>query len=137
MPLLLAKETKPKVSVEEKSFNRAVSDFQQQLSKLPPKHKAEVRKIHAQVTSWADKQRAAGQRADKLSTFVAQTMAYCDKHLANLEKADPELRQFKAEHKQFQDLFLAGHLVVEAYLKWVRTDYQAPKRKSRPKKAGK
>ena len=138
--MLLAKESKPKkpkVSMEEQHFNRSVSKFQQHLSKLPPKHKAEIRKIHSQVTAWADKERAAGQRADKLSTFVGQVMAYTDKHLANIEKADPDLQQFKAEHKQFQDLFLAGNGVIEAYLAWVRTDYKAPKKQTQPKKAGK
>jgi hypothetical protein len=131
----IAKEIKPTIPVEEQAFNKAVSNFQQHLAKLPPAHKAEIRKIHTQVTDWADKQRAAGQRADKLSTFVGKVMAYTDKHLENIEKADPDLRQFKAEHKQFQDLFLAGNGVIEAYLAWVRTDYKnAKKPKNMPKK---
>jgi hypothetical protein len=134
-PLLIAKEKeKPgKVTQEEQAFHSSVSNFQQHLAKLPPKHKAEIRKIHTQVTQWADKQRAAGQRADKLSTFVGKVMAYADKHLENIEKADPELKQFKAQHKQFQDLFLAGNKVIEAYLAWVRTDYK-PVKKPEPKK---
>lgn len=125
----LAKEPKPKkdISMEEQAFHRAVSDFQQKLGKLPPKHKAEIRKLHKGVVDWADEARAAGQRADKLSTFVGKVMAYSDKHLENIEKADPKLLQFKAEHKQFQDLFLSGNQVIEAYLYWVRTDYKKPK----------
>ena len=135
-PLLIAKEGQKKkadVTQEERAFHSAVSEFQQKLSKLPPKHKAEIRKIHTEVTKWADEQRTAGQRADKLSTFVGKVMGYADKHLDNLEKADPELKQFKAEHKQFQDLFLAGNQVIEAYLYWVRTDYK-PAKKPAPKK---
>ena len=126
-PQLIAREKeKPvKIAPEEQAFHKAISNFQQQLSKLSPKHKAEIRKIHTQVTQWADKQRAAGQKADKLSTFVGKVMGYADGYLENLEKADPELKQFKAEHKQFQDLFLAGNQVIEAYLAWVRTDYKA------------
>jgi len=122
--LLIAKEAdaKSKEAMAEQAFQRAVSKFQQQLGKLPPKHKAQVRKIHSQVNQWADKQRSAGQRADKLSTFVGKVMGYADTHLGNIEKADPELEQFQAEHKQFQDLFLAGNDVIEAYLVWVRTD---------------
>jgi chromosome segregation ATPase len=120
---LLAKEAKPKVDAEEQAFDKAVSDFQQRLEKLPPKHKAQIRQIHSQVDAWADEKRDAGQRADKLSTFVGKVMRYADKHLANLEKADPKLLQFKAEHKQFQELFLAGNEVIESYLAWIRTDY--------------
>ena len=126
--MLLAEDPGPQLASEEQAFNKAVSKFQQHLAKLPPKHKEEVRKIHAQVTGWADKQRAAGQRADKLSTFVGKVMGYCDKHLGNIEKADPELKQFKTEHKQFQDLFLAGNDVIESYLAWVRSDYKKPNR---------
>lgn len=134
-PYLLAKEPtkKPQISMEEQSFHRSVSDFQQKLAKLPPKHKAQIRKIHQQVTGWADQERKKGLRADKLSTFCGKVMAYCDKHLENIEKADPELKQFKAEHKQFQDLFLAGNQVIESYLLWVKTDYKD----SPPKKPAK
>lgn len=134
-PFLIAKEKeKAGVSQEERAFNTAVSKFQQQLAKLPPKHKAEIKKIHAEVTKWADEQRAAGRRADKLSTFVGKVMGYADKHLDNIEKADPELKQLKAEHKQFQDLFLAGNQVIECYLIWIRTDYK-PVEKPPAKKA--
>ena len=124
---LLAKEGDKavKISKEERAFHSAVSNFQQHLSRLSPKHKAEIRKIHTQVTQWGDSQRAAGQRADKLSTFVGKVMSYADGYLENLEKADPKLKQFKTEHKQFQDLFLAGDQLIEAYLAWVRTDYKA------------
>lgn len=136
LPFLVAKDPgkkpKAKVTMQEQAFHRSVSKFQQQLSKLPPKHKAEIRKIHSQVTGWADKQRKSGMRADKLSTFCGKVMAYCDKHLENIEKADPDLRQFKAEHKQFQDLFLAGNEVIESYLAWIRTDYKEPPKKKKP-----
>lgn len=132
--LLFAKEGgKANVSMYEQQFNRALADFNQRLQKLSPQHKAEIRKIHQQVNDWADKARAQGQRADKLSTFVGKVMNYADGHLANIEKADPELRQFKSEHKQFQDLFLSGNGVIEAYLSWVREDYR-PKPKSPPAK---
>jgi uncharacterized coiled-coil DUF342 family protein len=126
-PLFIAKEKeKPlNISPEEQNFHSAVSNFQQHLSKLSPKHKAEIRKIHTQVTQWANKQRAAGNRADKLSTFAGKVMSYADGYLEKLEKADPELKQFKVEHKQFQDLFLAGNQLIEAYLAWVRTDHKA------------
>lgn len=119
--------------MHEQQFNRALADFNQRLQKLSPQHKAEIRKIHQQVNDWADKARAQGQRADKLSTFVGKVMNYADGHLANIEKADPELREFKSEHKQFQDLFLSGNGVIEAYLSWVREDYR-PKSKSAPVK---
>ena len=134
-PFVLAKEAEkaPKVTPEERAFNSAVSNFQQHLQKLPPKHKAEIRRLHGEVTQWADEKRAEGQRADKLSTFVGKVMGYADTHLENIEKADPELKQFKAEHKQFQDLFLAGNQVIEAYLLWIRTDYK-PAPKPAPKK---
>lgn len=117
--------------MHEQAFHRAVSKFNQKLATLPPQHKAEIRKIHSQVTKWADDARAKGQRADKLSTFVGQVMTYSDKHLANIEKADPELKQFAAEHKQFQELFMAGNGVIEAYLAWVNTDYKKPKKKAK------
>jgi hypothetical protein len=95
-----------------------------------------MRKLHLEVNKWANEQRAAGQRADKLSNYVGQVMSYCDRHLANIEKADPELQQLKAEHKQFQDLFLAGNRVIEAYLGWVQTDYKSKPKRPAPKKAG-
>ena len=60
-------------------------------------------------------------------------MGYADNHLENIEKADPELKEFKAEHKQFQELFLAGDKVIQAYLLWVQTDYK-PAPKPAPKK---
>lgn len=133
--MLLAKEGgKQQMSMQEQQFHRAVTDFENRLAKLPPKHKAEILKIHQQVDDWANKARAQGQRADKLSTFVGKVMNYADEYLANIEKADPELKQFKAEHKQFQDLFLSGNGVIEAYLVWVREDYQ-PKPKPKPKPA--
>lgn len=134
---LFAKEAaKPEPSMHEQHFHRAMADFNQRLQKLSPKHKAEIRKIHQQVTNWANTARAEGQRADKLSTFVGKVMNYADQHLSNIEKADPELQQFQAEHKQFQDLFLSGNGVIEAYLSWVREDYK-PKSKNQPTKAGK
>ena len=139
-PALVAKEPakKPEITMQEQAFHRSVSEFQQKPSKLPPKHKAQIRKIHQQVTGWADQERKKGLRADKLSTFCGKVMAYCDKHLENIEKADPELKQFKEEHKQFQDLFLAGNQVIESYLLWVKTDYQnspkSPPGKAAPSK---
>lgn len=132
-PFVLANEKQAQGSVEEKAFHQAVSKFQQRLSKLSPQHKAEIRKLHTEVVNWADKQRAAGMRADKLATFVEQVMGYADKHLQNIERADPKLLALRAEHKQFQDLFLAGNEVIEAYLAWVRTDYK-PLPKPIPKK---
>lgn len=134
LPFFLAKETASKPLPEEQAFHKSVQDFQLKLSKLPPKHKAEIRKLHGEVVDWADKQRAAGQRADKLATFVGKVMGYCDKHLDNIEKADPELQQFKAEHKQFQDLFMSGSSVIDSYLAWVRTDYK-PAPKTIPKRS--
>ncbi|MFA5504363.1 MAG: hypothetical protein WC314_10000 [Vulcanimicrobiota bacterium] len=122
------------VTAEEQSFHSAVSAFQQHLQKLPPKHKEEIRKIHTEVTAWANEKRSAGQRADKLATFVSKVMGYADSHLENIEKADPKLQQLQAEHKQFQDLFLAGNQVIEAYLVWVRSDYK-PTPPPPPKKA--
>ena len=135
LPALIAKEAEkaPKVTPEEQAFHSAVSNFQNHLQKLPPKHKAEIRKLHGEVTQWADDKRSAGQRADKLSTFVGKVMGYADEHLENIEKADPELTELKAEHKQFQDLFLAGDKVIQAYLSWVQTDYK-PAPKPAPKK---
>ena len=128
--MYIAQETKKKQpSVEKKTFNEKVKAFQAHLSQLSPEHKAKIREMHGEVSSWADKSRKAGKKADKLSTFVGKVMTYADSHLKNIEKADPKLLRFKQEHKQFHDLFTAGSDVIDAYLAWVLTDHEKSKTK--------
>lgn len=125
------------VSAEEEEFQEAISVFQEQLSLLPPDHKAEIREIHRTVTEWGDEKRRQGERADKLSTFVSRVMTYADEHLQSIEKADPKLRERQAEHQQFQELFVAGNDVIESYLSWIRSDKDPrPISIPMPKKSG-
>jgi hypothetical protein len=109
-----------KISKEQVAFNKAVKTFEEALSKLPDKHKAEIAKIHAETDSWADKERASGKKADKLATFVGKVMTYLHQKLLVIEKTDPQLTKMKEEHRQLQKVFLQGDDVINAYLAWVK-----------------
>ena len=125
--LLSQSGEKEQPSAEKKAFHEKVQAFQEHLALLSPEHKSKIKELHGEVSSWADKSRKAGQKADKLSTFVGKVMTYADTHLKNIEKTDPELKMFQEEHKQFHELFVAGADVIDAYLAWVRTDYEKSK----------
>lgn len=122
LPFTMVADKAPetKVSKEQEAFNKAVKTFEDALAKLPSNHKAEIAKLHTQVESWADKERAAGKKADKLATFVGKVMTYLHQRLLVIEKADPQLNRLKDEHRQLQKVFLQGDDVINAYLAWAK-----------------
>jgi hypothetical protein len=109
-----------KMSKEQVAFNQAVKTFEEALSKLPAKDKAEINKLHSETEAWADKERASGKKADKLATFVGKVMTYLHQRLLVIEKTDPQLTRLKEEHRQLQKTFLQGDDVINAYLAWVK-----------------
>jgi len=117
-PVFKVEETKEASTLEK--FEVSIKEFQESLKDLAPLHKEEIRTIHEAVRIWAEKEVAAGRKADKLATFTGRVMEYCNGALESIERSDPDLVRRKAEFEVLNKVFYKGAALIDAYHAYVK-----------------